>query len=524
MVTHLQSVCSLTASLNFPKVGSENLKDEVYILIMCGACMVQFFSSLQGKIFMLVIISATILVGLGLFQWRFMNLSADQTAKLVSLERDGFERKQKFLKALTLSKAIAESESTQPLKEKENFTEVLAEIRSYASTQSLQGLGEISDLIGRLTAVGPNSEQSNGLRKQLQDSIAKEATLLAADLRTTEASLSQVERASSDINQRNLILLAFAIACGICASGFAGYVLSKSTASRLNKLVQEQTRFLKSVQDGNADLSKVEFVDSQDEISQLQNAFMALREAYGSLIYSIRDTGQRLEGMIQEDLSHFSDLANATEEMGTTARTIATTALNISEAATSTADASRRGRSLLQSTAHELKEAADRVREGVARMESLANKVREVALNAAIEASRAGDAGKGFAVVAEEVRKLALQTSKSAENVIGLVQGIQDETQEAVKLIQLIESESSNAASGANTSQATFESISENSADLAKSIHGIASATEEQRATVETMGSRIAELFQNVEHSLRPQLKDLVKTVENFKVDATRAA
>lgn len=503
--------------------------------------MVQFFSSLQGKILMLVIISGTILVGLGLFQWRFMSLSAEQSAKLVSLEREGFEKKQKFFKALTLSKMVTDTASSGAVTEKQNFSEVLADVRSYASTQSQQGLGEIADIIGRLAAVGPNSEQSNELRKSLQESIAKEASILAADLRAVEASLEQVERAGFDINQRNLTLLAFAIFCGICASGVAGFALSRNTASRLNALVQEQTQFLKSVQDGTADLSKVDYVDSQDEISQLQNAFMALREAYGSLIYSIRDTGQRLEGMIQEDLSHFSDLANATEEMGTTARTIATTALNISEAATSTADASRRGRSLLQSTAHELKEAADRVREGVARMESLANKVREVdqvvqiirtiasqtnllALNAAIEASRAGDAGKGFAVVAEEVRKLALQTSKSAENVIGLVQGIQDETQEAVKLIQLIESESSNAASGANTSQATFESISENSADLAKSIHGIASATEEQRATVETMGSRIAELFQNVEHSLRPQLKDLVKTVENYKVDATRAA
>ena len=247
---------------------------------------------------MLVIISATILVGLGLFQWRFMNLSAEQSAKLVSLERDGFEKKQKFFKALALSKVLTENSNNNALQTKENFTEVLAEIRTYASTQSQQGLSEIADIISRLAAVNPNSEESNTLRKSLQDSIAKEATIIASDLRTTEATLGQIERTGYDINQRNLILLAFAIICGVCASGLTGYALSRNTASRLNKLVIEQTNFLRSVQEGNADLSKVEYVDSQDEISLLQNAFMALREAYGSIIYSIRDTGLRLEGMI----------------------------------------------------------------------------------------------------------------------------------------------------------------------------------------------------------------------------------
>ena len=401
-----------------------------------------------------------------------------------------------------------------------------------AANSSTQAIAESFEKT--LAAVGDESAYAEWKGK-LQAQINEGAGTLSERQRESHASLETMTRIIKDRMNRELFLLILVLSIGLGAISTFGILVSRTTAGRLMELVREQNALVKSVQVGKADLSSIVYVTGNDEISQLSNAFTALREAYGNLIYSIRDTGKRLEDMIQEDLRHFGELAAATEEMGTTARAIASTSSTISDAASSTAESSSNGQSLLQNTAAELKEAADRVREGVARMESLANKVREVdqvvqiirtiasqtnllALNAAIEASRAGDAGKGFAVVAEEVRKLALQTSKSAENVIGLVQGIQDETQEAVKLIQLIESESTLAATGAKTSQETFGNISEKSSDLAAQIHGIASATEEQRATVESMGRRISELFQNVEHSLKPQLNELVKTVENFRV------
>lgn len=170
----------------------------------------------------------------------------------------------------------------------------------------------------------------------------------------------------------------------------------------------------------------------------------------------------------------------------------------------------------------QLSESATKIGEVVSLIEDIAEQTNLLALNATIEAARAGEAGRGFAVVASEVKELAGQTAKATESIIGQIQGIQSETSDAVEAISEIDqvmkavtSASSAIAAAIEEQGASTEEISRNvqqaahsSDTVSQNISGVTSAADR---TANSVG-QIEQASEGVTH----QTNGLRQVVDTF--------
>ncbi|MEH6824235.1 MAG: methyl-accepting chemotaxis protein [Motiliproteus sp.] len=128
---------------------------------------------------------------------------------------------------------------------------------------------------------------------------------------------------------------------------------------------------------------------------------------------------------------------------------------------------------------------------------SIADQTNLLALNAAIEAARAGDQGRGFAVVADEVRSLAKRTQESTEEIQGMIEQLQQGANTAVKTIRTGSEQAQASVGHAQRAGDALAQITEDVLKVSDMNMQIASATEEQSATVEMINQNVS----NINHA-----------------------
>jgi methyl-accepting chemotaxis protein len=324
-------------------------------------------------------------------------------------------------------------------------------------------------------------------------------------------------------------------------SALLGLLLIGYTAQRITRPLKVLTRVMEDISLGEGDLTRRLQVQSRDEIGQLATAFnrfverihLSMREV-SSAALGVNQGARRVLDASNSSLSNFDDQSNRTHsvaaainQLGAAAQEIAHNASDASQQASAARQQAEDGRQVVQRTIEVMNELSGKIRASCANIEVLNDKTVNIgqilevikgisqqtnllALNAAIEAARAGEAGRGFAVVADEVRSLAGRTQASALEIQQMIEALQIGARDSVTTMTESQQHSEQSVTIANLAGSRLGSVTQRIGEIDNVNQSVAAATEEQTAVVEALNvdiTRINALNQQGVENLQSTLR-----------------
>jgi methyl-accepting chemotaxis protein len=325
------------------------------------------------------------------------------------------------------------------------------------------------------------------------------------------------------ISRQNLFFLLSCLFVIICAVFFSIFATQYVIILPIERL----TEMIKHIAMGDADLTKKLDYHSNDELGELSAWFNKFISIIHEILVQIKSVSgkvsvegqllntnsQQMTFNLKNQTEMISQVVTASTEIAQTINEIAQNTSNIAASSDDTMKIAVDGSRVVENTIREVLEIEKAISQSVSIVTTLGSRSKEIgeivdvindiadqtnllALNAAIEAARAGEQGRGFAVVADEVRKLAEKTSKATTEIGGMIQAIQNETE---KTVLSMEESFKMVNSGVDYSKQAGNALTNivgSIKDLQINIQHIASATDEMSSVfdkleedIETVGT-----------------------------------
>jgi methyl-accepting chemotaxis protein len=314
------------------------------------------------------------------------------------------------------------------------------------------------------------------------------------------------------------------IALSVLLSLILGILIIRSVAVATSALIKVSGAM------AVGDLSHRLRFTSKDELGIIGNSFDAMADSFVKVIRQVTESSTQVAAAANKLNSNAEQIATGAEEVAAQAATVATageemsaTSGNIAqncqmaaEGAQRASQAATNGADVVRHTVEGIKYRGQKTRANaiiieslgtrsdqigaiVATIEDIADQTNLLALNAAIEAARAGEQGRGFAVVADEVRNLATRTTNATKEISGMIRAIQSETKQAIISMEEGVKGTEKGAEEAAQLEISLNEILEQINDVATQVHQIATAAEEQTATTSEISNNMQQITQVVQ-------------------------
>jgi methyl-accepting chemotaxis protein len=424
---------------------------------------------------------------------------------------------------------------------------IVAAIRKDSGTYGA-GFNKVADQIvaGQITT----TQEANKAIGDYKEATHNTETLVTDFAKQIDERMANMKQDSDAIGRKiNIILAAFSLAAIVLA-----FVIMITLIISIKRPLTAIYAMISDIAQGEGDLTRRLAYASRDELGEICTMFNLFVEKLRTTISQVassttqvasaasqlRATSMQSATGAEEVAAQTTTLATAAEEMAATSGDIAQNchlAADGSQHANNTASA---GAAVVEKTVEVMNQIALKVQESAKTVESLGNRSDQIgaiigtiediadqtnllALNAAIEAARAGEQGRGFAVVADEVRALAERTTKATREIGEMIKAIQVETRGAVAAMEegvhQVESGTAEAAKSGAALQEILEQVNE----VSMQVNQIATAAEQQTATSSEISGNITQITDVIQQTARgaeesaTAASQLAKTAEELQ-------